>query len=87
MIDDMRAPDRGATLDVRPPRPRVDRIRRHPLLPSLIALLSALLVLTVFGIGRMPSRLKDDGSAASAPERPTSAEPPVPTSESSGPAG
>ena len=87
MIDDMRAPDKGANLDARPSRPRGDGIRRHPLLPSLIALLSALFVLTVFGIGRMPSRLKDDGSAASAPDRSTSAAAPVPTSESSGPAG
>ena len=84
MIDDMRAPDQGANLDARPSRPRGDGIRRHPLLPSLIALLSALFVLTVFGIGRMSSRLKDDGSAASAPDR---AAPPASTSGSSGPAG
>jgi len=36
-------------------RNRVDGTRRHPRLASVIALLSALFVLTVFGIGLMPA--------------------------------
>jgi hypothetical protein len=44
-------------------------------------------VLTVFGIGRMPSRAQDAGSAASIPEPQRNADAPVPPSESAVPAG
>jgi hypothetical protein len=87
MIDEMRAPARGADLDMRPSPGHGDGSRRHPLLPSIIALFLALFVLTVFGIGRMPSRARDDGSAASAPERSGGAGRRVPTTESTSPAG
>jgi hypothetical protein len=87
MIDDKGAPGLGANLDVRPSRRRGDGTRRYPLLPSVIALLSALVVLTVFGFGRVPSRVRDQGSVASAPEHSRVVEPPVPTTGSSRPPG
>ena len=87
MIDDKGAPVRGANLDARPSRRRGDGARRYPLLPSLIALLSALVVLTVFGIARMPSHVRDQGSASSAPGHPRVVEPPAPTTGSTKPPG
>jgi hypothetical protein len=92
---------RGQSIDRRyesarighPRRPRArssaskDHNRRFSLLASIIALASAVFVLIVFGIGRMPLRAKDADSVGAIPEPPRNTDPPVPRSETSAPAG
>jgi len=87
MIDDTSVPASGTPAYARGSRASKDHNRRFSLLASIIALALAMFVLTVFGIGRMPSRAQDAGSAASIPEPQRNADAPVPPSESAVPAG
>ena len=87
MIDDTKVPASGIPASARTSSASKDHDRRFSLLASIIALASAVFVLIVFGIGRMPLRAKDADSAGAIPEPPRNTDSPVPPSETSAPAG
>jgi hypothetical protein len=87
MIDDTSVPASGTPAYARGSRASKDHNRRFSLLASIIALASAMFVLIVFGIGRMPLRAKDADSVGAIPEPSRNTDPPVPPSETSAPAG
>jgi hypothetical protein len=83
LTDDTSVPASGIPVCARASSTSKDQNRRLSLLASIIALASAVFVLIVFGIGRMPSRADDVDSAATIPKPPRNTEP----SETSAPAG
>jgi len=87
LIDDTKVPASGILASARASSASIHNNRRFSLLASIIALASAVFVLIVFGIGRMPLRAKDADSVGAIPEPPRNTDPPVPPSETSAPAG
>jgi hypothetical protein len=87
VTDDTSVPASGIPACARASSASKDQNHRLSLLASIIALASAVFVLIVFGIGRMPSRADDADSVATIPKPPRNTEPPVPPSETSAPAG